>query len=289
MGKVAANYKNEKVALALKTIERGILKFVNSDKWKEYLKTQAKFYNYSFNNVMLILSQMPEATKVAGFKTWNEIGRKVKKGSKSIKILAPYIKNKEMIVKNNETGEEEKQVKKVLIGFYVVNVFDISQTEGKPLPTVCEELKEGSKEAFLILDAMKKVITIPVKEGNTGTAKGYYNPGKHEIVLSHKATNSQKAKTIVHEYIHSINEAKDSEIEHTRQEAELVAESVAFIVCNYFGFDTSEYSFAYLASWSRGGKDIEKIRELGERIQKQSTELIEKIQKVKNLQIKKVC
>lgn len=282
MGKVAAYNKNEKVAEAFKMIEKGILDFVNSDKWKEYLKFQAKFHNYSFSNVMLILSQMPESTRVAGIKTWNEMGRKVRKGSKAIKILAPYFKNKEIIVKDKETGEEEKQIKQVLVGFYVVNVFDVSQTEGKPLPKICEELKEGSEEALLILDAMKKVITIPVSERNTGTAKGYFNPMKNEIVLSDKASESQKAKTIIHEYIHSLNEAKDSKIKHTRQEAELVAESVAFIVCDYFGFDTSDYSFAYLVSWSRGGKDIEKIKELGERIQKQSAELIDKIQKVKN-------
>ena len=280
MGKVVTNNKNEKVALAFKTIEKGILEVVNSDKWKEYLKVQAKFHHYSFNNVMLILSQMPEATMVAGFRTWNEMGRKVKKGSKAIKILAPRFINKEMIEKDTDTDEEIKVTKPVLAGFLVVNVFDISQTEGKPIPLICEELKEGKEQALLILNAMKKVITIPVKGGNTGTAKGYYDPVNNEIVLSEKATESQKAKTIIHEYIHSINEAIDSEVRHTRQEAELVAESVAFIVCDYFGFDTSDYSFAYLASWSNGGKDIEKIRKLGERIQKQAAELIDKIEKI---------
>jgi antirestriction protein ArdC len=281
MTKTTYNQKEreERVKQALSMLEQGVKEVICSENWGEYLKIQSKFHHYSFANAMLIFIQKPDAEQVAGYKTWESLGRWVKKGSKGIKILAPITRNIKTVEFDEEKKEEKEVKKSIIYGFKVVNVFDISQTDGKELPNICHELPEESPEAEKILNAMYKVVRIPVEDGDTGRAKGWYSPLEDKIRLSDKIGSSQKAKTFVHEYTHSLLDRKDAEVKRTRDEMEIVAESVAFVVCHHFGFNTSSYSFEYLASWTGGGVNIEKVQQLGEVIQKTATRIIDKISK----------
>jgi hypothetical protein len=262
--------RKEKMQAIYNQIDAGIDAVLSSDKWQDFLKLQARFYKYSFHNTMLIHWQMPTASYVAGFNKWNnEFKRRVKKGAKAIKILAPRI------VK--EVDEESGEEKETLAGFKVVNVFDVSQTEGEALPTICNELQGNDSAAVFIIDRLMKVIKIPVKFGDTGNAKGCYHPVENWIMIKPGMSDNQTAKTLAHEYTHSILHA--GKCDKPTDLKEIEAESVAFIVCNYFGLETNDYSFEYLASWSRG-REKKEIRELGELIQKTAAVIIDEISAV---------
>jgi len=278
---------------AFERLIKGVEKVVTSEKWREFLKVQAKFHNYSFNNSLMIFLQMPTATRVAGFKNWNKLGRKVKKGEKGIKILVPakytyfYIEdeegNEKRVFLNQATKEQKELIKageiKTYSGmtFKVGHVFDISQTEGKPLPEICKPLDGEPEEAKRFFEALSKVITIPViEEKIQGGAHGYYHIEKDVIALEVRNALSHKAKTLVHEYTHSMLDKKDSNIKQKRHEAEIVAESVAFIVADYFGLDTSSYSFEYVAAWA--GADPKEILKKGNLIQKTAQKIIEQVE-----------
>ena len=251
---------------------KGVSEVVNSKGWIEFLKVQSKFYNYSFNNAFLIAIQCPYASRVTGFNTWKKLGRNVKKGSKGIKILAPLRKKvKAQDAKGKETD------KFVLYGFRSVNVFDISQTEGKELPEICKPLEGDPEEAKKLFDALKEIIEIPIAEEEiAGKANGYYDLLDDRIALEVKNSLLHKAKTLAHEYTHSMLDRKDIEVKQSRDEAEIAAESVAFIVSDHFGLDTSSYSFEYVAAWS--GADPEKILKQGVIIQTTASKIINQVE-----------
>ncbi|MCL6592006.1 MAG: ImmA/IrrE family metallo-endopeptidase, partial [Firmicutes bacterium] len=167
--------------------------------------------------------------------------------------------------------------KDVVIGFKAVNVFDVSQTEGEALPTICNELQGNGSAAAFIIDRLMKVIKIPVKYGDTGSAKGCYHPLENWIKIKPGMSDNQTAKTLAHEYAHSL--LHSGKCEKPTDLKEIEAESVAFIVCNYFGLETNEYSFEYLASWSHK-REKKEIRELGELIQKTAAKIIDEISAV---------
>lgn len=238
----------------IKQIEAGVANaYVNI---QEYLKFFAKFYKYSLNNTMLIASQKPEATLVASFKKWKEMGRNVKKGEKGIKILAPCTYK---TVEEKDGEEKEKEH----LYFRVVYVFDISQTEGKEIPEICKELNDleeipkSTYSAFFtgVKNATNSTILV---EEITGGAKGYYMRDSGNIVINKGMSQTQTLKTLVHEGAHALLHNKESEIADITKEAkEIQAEAVAFTVLNYYGLDSSEYSFPYIATWSQGkGVDI---------------------------------
>jgi uncharacterized protein YoxC len=274
----------------LDKLEKGIRETMNSERYKEYLKFCSKFHNYSYNNSLLIKSQNPHASMVAGYKQWkNKFDRQVMKGEKSIKILVPSKKkwtNKEIkkdpktgeVIKDPKTGKPvEIKTTKVSTRFFPASVFDISQTEGKPVPSFCEELKGSSSTSKSLIKAIEDMTDYKVSYENIqGNAKGYCDSTNKVIGIQEGMDSYQTAKTLVHELAHSkIHGTKDSKFKFDRATKEVQAESVAFIVSEKFGIDTSSYTFDYLASWS-STKELKELKESLNIINKASKDIIDK-------------
>lgn len=285
-----------------KQLEEGVKALFTSERYTEYLKTMSKFYNYSFNNTVLIALQRPEATLVAGYSAWQKnFHRQVKKGEKGIQIIAPsQRKEKELVEKfDPETNEpilgpdgqpETEVVEHVVSDFRVVRVFDISQTYGEPLPELAIPDLTGQVQNFpLFLQAVKELSPVPIRFGETeGEAKGYYSNEKKEIVVKEEMSESQTIKTLIHEIAHA--KLHDREVlEQTGEEKdqrtkEIEAESIAYTVCQYFGLDTSDYSFPYIAGWSDNLKMWE-LRTFMDAIRRTAGEFIKELEeKMKELE-----
>lgn len=285
-----------------KQLEEGVKALFTSERYTEYLKTMSKFYNYSFNNTVLIALQRPEATLVAGYSAWQKnFHRQVKKGEKGIQIIAPsQRKEKELVEKfDPETNEpilgpdgqpETEVVEHVVSDFRVVRVFDISQTYGVPLPELAIPDLTGQVQNFpLFLQAVKDLSPVPIRFGETeGEAKGYYSNKKKEIVVKEDMSESQTIKTLIHEIAHA--KLHDREVlEQTGEEKdqrtkEIEAESIAYTVCQYFGLDTSDYSFPYIAGWSDNLKMWE-LRTFMDAIRRTAGEFIKELEeKMKELE-----
>lgn len=261
-------------------IEQGVKDVYSSDNFKNYLKFLSKFHQYSFNNTMLILGQYPSASLIAGYNSWkNNFNRQVNKGEHAIKILAPYqIKIK--LEKDQENNEEPTQEEVKVTRFHLVNVFDISQTTGDPIPEFVTDLKGTSHDADALIEAIQDVATIEIQfieQKNDVSlqngAKGYYSPVEDKIVVNSNLDTIQKAKTLVHEYAHSILHKQTNK---SREQKEIEAESLAFVICNHFNIDTSDYSFGYIAAYAN--QNYDKLRDVLVNIQANAHELIEKVE-----------
>lgn len=265
---------------AFEQIEQGVKDVYSSDNFKNYLKFLSKFHQYSFNNTMLILGQYPSASLIAGYNSWkNNFNRQVNKGEHAIKILAPYqIKIKQE--KDQENNEEPTQEEVKVTRFHLVNVFDISQTTGDPIPELVTDLKGTSHDAEALIQAILDVATIEIQfieqENDVSLqngAKGYYSPVEDKIVVNSNLDTIQKAKTLVHEYAHSI---LHKQTDKSREQKEIEAESLAFVICNHFNIDTSDYSFGYIAAYAH--QNYDKLRDVLVNIQANAHELIEKVE-----------
>lgn len=285
-----------------KKLEEGVKELFTSERYTEYLKTMSKFYNYSFNNTVLIALQRPEATLVAGYSAWQKnFHRQVKKGEKGIQIIAPsQRKEKELVEKfDPETNElilgpdgqpETEVVEHVVSDFRVVRVFDVSQTYGEPLPEIAiPDLTEQVQNFPLFLQAVKELSPVPIRFGETGgEAKGYYSNKAKEIVVKEDMSESQTIKTLIHEIAHA--KLHDREVleqageEKDQRTKEIEAESIAYTVCQYFGLYTSDYSFPYIAGWSDNLKTWE-LRTFMDTIRRTSGEFIKELEeKIKELE-----
>ena len=277
----------EKTQALLKSIEDGIKNVLNSETFKKFLDCQSKFHTYSFNNTMLIFTQRPDATRVAGFKAWNKFDRHVMKGEKGISILAPYVykykKDENVLdaktgqpVKNPDGTIKTQKVEAQGMTFHRVAVFDIKQTDGKELPEICKELTGNSDNALNIVKAIKGISEIPiVGENITNGSKGYFSPIEKKIAFKVGMSIDQTAKTLVHEYAHSkLHSDLTNNIDRATKETQ--AESVAYIVSKHFGLDTSDYSFQYLASWA--SKGLKELKESFDTIQRAADETINKVE-----------
>jgi len=264
----------------IKSLEKNLANIFEKDTFKKFLSILSTFNNYSLNNAILILHQNPQATNVAGFQTWKKLGRYVKKGEKGIKILCP--------IKYNKNKDDEDDKNKTNIFFKIGNVFDISQTEvinGKnDITNVLDEfkpkiLKGNNQELLEKLEKLEKISETPIifDEIKGSNAFGYCDFANNIICVRKDIPLEQKIKTVVHEMAHSIMH-KNSTLDRT--EKELEAESVAFVVCNNIGIDSSEYSFNYIAGWSKE-KDVKELKPLLERIHKTSAEILKKLNDVK--------
>jgi N-terminal domain of anti-restriction factor ArdC/IrrE N-terminal-like domain len=253
---------------ALELLEQGIKNLANQDNWLNHLKTQAVFHSYSFNNTCLIINQCPEASSVAGFNAWKKLNRTVKKGEKGIRILAP------MVYKEAEDPEATR------VFFRSVAVFDVSQTEGEPLPEIVNRL-EGDDNG--VLDALKgfaisKGFNVVEEDmGETNGSCSYRSP--ITITLNPNRSLLQQAKTLAHELGHALLHCGENYTGHDAKSAmELEAESVAFIVLQHFGVDSGDYSFGYISHWVTSGTDLEpviaQLKESGVKIQKATNEII---------------
>ena len=265
---------------AFEQIEQGVKDVYSSDNFKNYLKFLSKFHQYSFNNTMLILGQYPSASLIAGYNSWkNNFNRQVNKGEHAIKILAPYqIKIK--LEKDQENNEEPTQEEVKVTRFHLVNVFYISQTTGDPIPQFVTDLKGTSHDADALIEAIQDVATIEIQfieqENDVSLqngAKGYYSPVEDKIVVNSNLDTIQKAKTLVHEYAHSI---LHKQTDKSREQKEIEAESLAFVICNHFNIDTSDYSFGYIASYAN--EDYDTLKGVLTNIQANAHELIEKVE-----------
>lgn len=287
----------EKVKAITDQLEAGIQALFESDKFREYLKTLSKFHDYSLNNTILIAMQKPDATLVAGYTAWQkQFGRQVQKGESGIRILAPtpYKKKMQVDKKDPVTGEilmnadgtSEKETREVLMpAFKVVNVFDVSQTDGKPLPSIgVNELTGDVAQYEMFFEALKKSCPVPMGfEQIDGGAKGYFHTVENRIAIQEDMSQVQTIKTAIHEMthqkLHSIDPTKKPDpagTKLTRNQIETEAESVAFTVCQHYGIDTGDYSFAYVASWSHG-KETPELKASLDRIRQAANEMITEI------------
>ena len=284
--------EKQKVKEITDKLEAGLKELFESEKYKSYLSTMSKFHNYSFNNTLLIAIQKPEATLVAGYQAWQKnFERHVNKGEKAIRILAPApykIKEErdkldpvtgEMMF--DENGMPQKEETEVTIpAFRAVSVFDVSQTDGKPIPELeVNELLSTVEGYEDFVQALMNISPVPIAfEDIPGDSKGYFSTAEKRIAVQENMSESQTLKTMVHEVAHSrlhdkeVNQSMDIPVKD-RNTKEVEAESVAFTVCQHFGIDTSDYSFGYIAGWS-SGRNMKELKSSLDTIRKTASELI---------------
>ena len=241
-------------------LEHGVKEVFNGAEYKAYLDFMSKFYNYSVNNTMLIWMQKPDASLVAGYKTWqSKFNRFVRKGEKGITILAPMPKKFEKQVEDEDGNMVTKEIKYTT--FRATSVFDISQTDGEDVPSIVSELTDDVENFDELLEKLKKLSPVPVgfEEINTG-AKGYFNHVEKRIAIKEGMAEQQTIKTLIHEISHAILHDKETgeEADADLRTKEVQAESIAYVVCHSMGLDTSDYSFGYVASWS-GDKEVKQL------------------------------
>lgn len=286
--------EKQKVQEITDKLEEGLKELFESKKYKTYLSTMSKFHNYSFNNTLLIAMQKPEATLVAGYKAWQKnFERHVNKGEKAIRILAPapYKIKEERDKLDPVTGEmmfdengmpQKEQVEVTIPAFRAVSVFDVSQTDGKPIPELeAQELLSTVEGYEDFVQALMNVAPVPIGfEDIPGDSKGYYHTEEKRIAVQENMSESQTLKTMVHEVAHSMLHNKEINRDDLmeapakdRNTKEVEAESVAYTVCQHFGIDTSDYSFGYIAGWS-SGKDMKELKSSLDTIRKTASELI---------------
>ena len=272
-------------------LETGIQELFESERYKAYLTTMSKFHSYSFNNTLLIAMQGGQL--VAGYNKWrDDFHRNVKKGEKAIKILAPApFKAKKEVQKLDaqgrpvmgKDGKPVTEVQEIQVpAFKIVSVFDVSQTEGEPLPSIGVEELTGSVERYgEFFKALEQTSPVPIGfEDIPGGSHGYYHLTEKRIAIQEGMSELQTLKTAIHEIAHSKLHAIDPEAPAIEladrpdsRTREVQAESVAYAVCQHYGLDTSDYSFSYVAGWS-SGKDLKELKASLETIQATAHELI---------------
>ena len=276
----------------MQSLESGVEELFTSNRYQEFLKTMAKFHNYSFNNTMLIAMQRPDATLVTSYKNWQSMGRQVMKGEKGITIIAPApykkMKEKEVLDENQRPimGTDGKpkteQVEVTVPHFKAVTVFDIAQTSGEPIQTLAPELLTAAVQDFdSFMQAIQKISPVPIRfDEIDGNANGYYHNADKEIVIKKGLSESQTLKTAIHETVHA--KLHDKEImeslgvEKDRLTKEVEAESVAYCVCSSFDLDTSDYSFPYIAGWS-SSREMKEMKASMDVIRKTAGEMIDQL------------
>ena len=282
------------------SIEAGIKELFESDKYKSYLQTMSRFHKYSLNNTMLISMQKPDATLVAGFNKWRDgFSRYVKKGEKGIKIIAPTpYKVKEerekldpqtkapILDASGKVQTEEVEIQIPM--FRVVSVFDVSQTEGEPLPTLASNLTGNVEQFEVFMEAVKRTAPVPIEiKPMSEDTDGYYHIEDKRIAIREGMSEVQTISAAIHEVAHSLLHNREMEKELQAQQCEnkkpmkpkdrnteeVEAESISFAVCSYYGIQTAENSLGYIATWSKG-KELAELRASLETINKTSSELI---------------
>ena len=281
------------------SIENGIKELFESDKYQQYLSTMSRFHRYSVNNTMLIYMQRPDATHVAGFNKWrDQFGRNVLKGEKGIRIIAPtpYKKKVEEIKTDPETNApildadgkaiiEEKEIRIPM--FKVVSVFDVSQTAGKPLPQLAADLSGNVQQYEVFMEALRRASPVPMEiKPVARDTDGFFSIKAQSITIRAGMSEVQTVCAAVHEiahaklhdYEHMTELADNGETilvpgEKSRNTEEVEAESISYAVCQYYGIETGENSFGYIATWSKG-KELKELRASLETINKTASELI---------------
>lgn len=280
--------RQETIDKAVETMNKGIYEYLDSDRFKTLLDTMSKFHDYSMNNTLLILGQNPRATHLAGYNKWQQdFNRQVKRGEKGLMIWMPVeikVKEKQYVLDENGNrilGDDGKFKKEEVVvkkhTFKIGYTFDVSQTEqieGKEVVELSpvKELEGDVKDYQALTKALMEISPVPITiEAFKASAKGCYNPLTNEIKIQPEMSEVQTIKTMIHEIAHSIvhsNENLDQlkqkeNIEFSKSEREVQAESIAYIVSSHLGIDTSDYSFPYVATWglSTEPSDLEKVKQ----------------------------
>ena len=282
-------------------IENGIKDLWQSDRYKQYLQVMSRFHHYSVNNTMLIYMQNPNASLVAGYKKWEKnFGRHVMRGEKGIQIIAPTPFKKKVEEEKldpetkapmlNEDGTVMMEEKEITVPMYrVVSVFDVSQTDGKPLPRLAADLRGDVRYYSVFMEALRRSSPVPMDiAALPPNMDGYFNAEAQEIKLRDGMSETQTFCAAIHEITHATlhdyekqrmaaqEEGKDPPKPKSRQTEEIEAESVAYTVSQYYGIDTSPNSFGYLAGWSQG-KELSELRDSLETINMTAGKLIRDI------------
>ena len=290
--------QQQKIKEATEQLEAGIKEFFSSDKFQEYLNVMSRFHSYSYSNSVMIAMQKPDATLLAGFSGWQKnFDRHVKAGERGIRIFAPApVKTKverekkdpdtklPVLDENGDPVMETVEIKTPR--FKIVTVFDVSQTDGKPLPSLGVDELTGNVEQFSqFFEALKRTSTVPIgfKELHDGS-NGYYSPAEKRIAIREGMSEVQTVKTAIHELAHSrlhdfdrTKPPAEAEKRKDRNTREVEAESVAYVVCQHFGIDTSDYSFGYVATWS-ANRELPELKASLQTIRDAASSLIDEIQ-----------
>ena len=285
------NTEKQRVQELTDKLEQGLQDLFNSESYRNYLATMSKFHNYSFNNTLLIAMQKPDATLVAGYKAWQKnFERHVNKGEKAIRILAPApykIKEErdkidpvtQELLLDKDGNPQKEEVEITIPAFRAVSVFDVAQTDGKPIPELAAKELLSDVEGYQdMIRAVEAISPVPIElEEIAGDSKGYYDREAKRIAVQENMSESQTLKTMIHEVAHSKLHSKeveqDEQMKKDRNTKEVEAESVAYTVCQHFGIDTSDYSFGYIAGWS-SGRDTKELRSSMDTIRRTASELI---------------
>jgi len=297
--KQAAENRRQELKDITEKLEKGVSEIFTSEKYQELLNTMAKFPRYSLNNNLLIMMQKPDATLCQSYTGWNKMGRFVKRGEKGIRILAPApfkmereqnkLDDKGRAVLDQD-GEPVKEKTEISVNaFKPVSTFDISQTDGEPLPEIgVSELAGEVKDYQTFFDAICNASPVPVAFENIQFgAKGYFHTEENRIAIKEGMSEIQNVKTVIHEMahakLHNLEAQQMKEGKQSRNSKEVEAESVAYTVCQHYGIDTSDYSFAYVATSSQG-KEMPELKESLNTIRQAASELITSIdEKVQEL------
>lgn len=284
-------------------LERNLEEMFKNNRFQDMLNVMASGHQYSFNNVLMIAGQNPEATMVRGFRQWQALGRHVNKGEKSIDILVPSFKKVEVQKVNEQTGEvlrdkngdPQSEVRQSITGFRIGKVFDVSQTDGKEIPNVrdfiqkdltsSESLKELYDRFIHQTNENSQSLTIREEAHEGQTYGGYFSPQKEEIVINTAVSKSaeQKFRVLIHEYAHSQLHHKESDIKDLpRGHKEAQAECAAYIVSQYYGFDTDLSSTGYIATWAQ---DLNLAKQAIKEVQDVSRATIEHVNSLQNEKI----
>lgn len=237
------------------------------DQWRQWATTMSRFHRYSPGNVLLIMSQRPDATQVAGYHAWQSLGRQVQKGEHGIAILAPIIRRQQEA--EQSTPDSPKPAPPALVGFKAATVFDVSQTTGRDLALPAPKVLDGQSLVEL-LGSLTAVVGVPVllAESDTmGGANGVWRPGEGTITLASDRSPDQQTKTLLHEWAHKVG-VPDTAAAMDRHHGaeEITAETTAFVLAQRMGMDTSEYSIPYVGHWAEG--DPKKVMALTQSVAK---------------------
>lgn len=276
-------FDTNQLQLAFNMIEEGVERVKSSDQYKQYLKVMSQFHQYSYCNSLLIYSQCPHASYVAGFKAWKILfNRHVIKGSRAIRIIAPF----KVKVNKGDDGDDQDEKEEYIFRFKSVPVFDVSQTEGEPLPSLVSEIQGYSENGQILLNSfleMAKEQGIDVEFVNSkkdcvlySGAKGYVDPKNNKIVIKKDMSVNHQLKTMIHEYAHVV---LHKESDSSKKQKEIEAESTAFVVCNSFALDTSEYSFGYITTWSTNVSN-EELKDMLKNIQSKAEKIIDSVKPI---------
>ena len=264
--------REERMSQIQEKLEAGVREIFDSEKYKDYISTMAKFPHYSINNCILIVSQCPEASHVCGYKKWQtDFNRVVNRNEHGIMIIAPmtYKADVEEAVFDSENhpvlDSNGRQVTETVTrefqGFRPAYVFDVSQTSGDPLPTLATMLSGGVEDFEKMKDILIAISPVPISfEDITGGANGYFSPATQSIVVKEGMSELQTIKTMIHEIAHATLGHGGKDDKWDRETKEVQAESVAYWVTQMVGLDTSDYSFGYISGWSKD-REVTELKE----------------------------